>query len=423
MFAKELPEVAEAPNKTVAKSIVKRIKEDYKRKESLDEALEKAEEAQDKVIEESGENSEDQISMLESAKVIRSQISKQTGARLAEWSGPKVTPSPLEPQEIGQPPQKPMGSGKDVLLATYCPEHALYLAKTRPFWESRGFTVYEKTGGKDYAWLPRERATIIVVWNGSLPQHEGNLKYAREMCCEHLLIAEVGWFGASKEQGGATTLCFDRKGINAQSEIVGFRPPRISVEMSDALRDWLRAHVKLAPARKAFTLVPLQLENDTNILCGSPRFRLMQDLIDFVEKTVEGRLIFRKHPRDRTAQYTVRNRKSEVVEGGDLYTQIAEAKQVIGINSTVLIESLLFGKKVAAFGHGLFDGHNVILDCTEDADEVYRIKKQFGRDREHAERVADFLHELIFRRQIVFAHLDETMGRNRVVQEVLAQCG
>jgi len=65
MFAKEIPEVADAPNKTIAKNIVKRLKDEYQREEALNESLENAEEAQNKVIGESSENPEDQISLLE----------------------------------------------------------------------------------------------------------------------------------------------------------------------------------------------------------------------------------------------------------------------------------------------------------------------------------------------------------------------
>ena len=226
----------------------------------------------------------------------------------------------------------------------------------------------------------------------------------------------------SKETGSAQTLCLDRKGINARSEIVGFKPPRCGVDMEKRLKVWRKEHVKLEPRRKAYTLVPLQLENDTNILSGSPRFKKMQDMIDFVEEHIEGRLLFRQHPRDEKGKYTVSRKTSEITTEGDLYEQIAKSKAVIGINSTVLLESLLFAKKVAAFGHGLFDGHDVILDCTKDAEEVYRLKKKFGREKTHKDRVNDFLFELIFRRQVVFAHLEQSMLRNRVMQEVLAQC-
>ena len=65
MFAAQVPEVANAPNKTIAKSIVKRMKDEYIRKEALDESLRKAEETTNKLIEEGTEAGEDQISLLE----------------------------------------------------------------------------------------------------------------------------------------------------------------------------------------------------------------------------------------------------------------------------------------------------------------------------------------------------------------------
>ncbi|MCW4027940.1 MAG: ParB N-terminal domain-containing protein [Candidatus Bathyarchaeota archaeon] len=51
LFAREIPEVAEAPNKTVAKNIVRRIKSDVHREAALDEALEKANESRESLRE------------------------------------------------------------------------------------------------------------------------------------------------------------------------------------------------------------------------------------------------------------------------------------------------------------------------------------------------------------------------------------
>lgn len=103
---------------------------------------------------------------------------------------------------------------------------------------------------------------------------------------------------------------------------------------------------------EGYVFVPLQLANDSNVQCNS-RFRQgMQEFIDFIEQQYpEQRVIFKKHPKDPLNYQSIKGEFSLL----DSRTLILGATCVHGINSTVLFEAALAGKKVIAEGQCLLN--------------------------------------------------------------------
>ena len=142
---------------------------------------------------------------------------------------------------------------------------------------------------------------------------------------------------------------FDPRGTNGNSSL-----------FTDPL-DWLEDEdfARLAEAReqyrdgheiadKGYVLIPLQLEEDTQIRFWSP-FPTMEAFIAHCRRAFQGRkVIFRKHPKDKR-NYECLTQESN----GDLKKLICGASLVYGINSTVLLEAALIGKPVVTVGKSL----------------------------------------------------------------------
>ncbi len=205
---------------------------------------------------------------------------------------------------------------------------------------------------------------------------------------KHLIFCEVGFFPQNN------TVYFDSEGVHAKSS---FRhatiPPatpeqlnRLAIFREQFLKEnyirhrWASVRSQAEPGSETLTatsrpyiLVPLQLESDTAFnFCP---FDSNQEIISALESFFpQRRLIFKPHPLDNDAQYTVREGNSLLgVDNRDLAYLIKHAEYIVGCNSNVLLESLLAGKKCAAFGEGIFSGHQVVMECHDQPSRLAEI--------------------------------------------------
>jgi len=190
-------------------------------------------------------------------------------------------------------------------------------------------------------------ADLVILWNGE----EGCYKEAKRICEEKGIpyyIAEVGYF----PQRHFFTL--DPKGINASSSLMEDDLSWISEAHMKKLR---QTRLEYMGDRKRvegdYVFVPLQVPGDTNIKLHS-QFKDMQSFINHVEeKFANEHVIFKMHPRDNHKYKS----KFEIVNEGSSLDYVLGAKSVYGINSTVLLESALFGVPVEAVGEGFLKHH------------------------------------------------------------------
>jgi len=238
------------------------------------------------------------------------------------------------------------------------------------------------------------RPDMLFIWNGNLPDDE----MVRRVTQRHgvqCIWAELGWFPQKD------TVYFDPEGTNARSSIrhinLGEREvdPRL-----EAFRRSYGDGVYSFRREGGYIFAPLQIESDTNIKQYSP-FRTMDTFVGHLSYIFpDDKIVARPRPGRPTQLSSYPN--VVVNNADDLFLQIAGAKFVVGINSTVLLEALLLGKSVAAYGEGLFSGLGVCAEpClgasgTTIEDELAKID---------TERIDKFLSELVFRHQIRCADL------------------
>ena len=172
---------------------------------------------------------------------------------------------------------------------------------------------------------------------------------------QHLLSAdvevfncEVAWFPQSKY------IYVDRSGTNGNSSL--FYDDLSWLDEDDykklrAMRDLYRGGIE--PTDEGYIFVPLQLPYDTAITKWSP-LRWVGDIVRRAQITFPDKdIIFRKHPKDHKKYNDLGICDSLKKGEGDLKTLIMGSSLVWGMNSTVLLEAALMGKKVVTCGKSL----------------------------------------------------------------------
>lgn len=175
------------------------------------------------------------------------------------------------------------------------------------------------------------------------------------------IFSELGWF----PQKG--TIYFDTQGTN--SEISLAQPKKMTaVErlIFNTKRYFVSRHIYgcavrrqslLRPTKRIF--VPLQDESDTNITQSSP-FKRMDEMLAFLSsKYPTYEFEARVHPKSPlTAVNKYPNVKIQDPKV-NLYKSLAEFDLIVGINSTVLAESVFLGYPTICFGDGITKKYNL----------------------------------------------------------------
>jgi len=183
---------------------------------------------------------------------------------------------------------------------------------------------------------------IIFTWNGI---SEGDQKMIEIYGREKFIFAELGFFDHY------STCYFDACGTNFVSMNVVENLD--NVELDNTLFESIqKKYIKPRLHDKNYIFVPLQDEGDTQIQKLSP-FKTMYQLLDYVltiytNSNVD--ILYKPHP-----QFSPKIPKSErlIKVSGDVHSYIPYADKVIGINSTVLFETLLYHQRVITCGIGL----------------------------------------------------------------------
>ncbi|MDD2943137.1 MAG: hypothetical protein PHC51_09255 [bacterium] len=252
--------------------------------------------------------------------------------------------------------------------------------------------------------LDELKPDFILLWSGNFHYQRGTrAAVIASGLKERLLFAEVGWFSQREY------IYVDRCGVNAFSSMPGMSyPPLFSHQLVrlDQWRDRYRMQkLGVTPpsvvARRVF--LPLQIDTDTSIALSSP-FKTMAAFITFLEQWIppDYEVIVKLHPKATYAYVPVSSRANfRIVAGGSLEQWLASSEIVIGINSTVLLEAAVLGKRVVAFGAGLFSGSGAVLEANERSDAITLLHQPMALTARDS-----FLYHLIFERQISLEELD-----------------
>lgn len=261
--------------------------------------------------------------------------------------------------------------------------------------------------------LQKESPDHILVWNGlRAPEFCADIK-ARGI---GMIFCELGWF----PQGRAIFL--DMDGVAGKSSIRAFTLP--DEPPGRAFLDWKSGYMnglETSPCDTGeYVFVPLQLESDSNIRLFSP-FAKMRDFIADVASRLPGqRIVVRPHPLCPSPE-TVVLPGVEYRADGNLHQWLAHAKAVVGINSTVLIEAMLYERPIFSYGVGIASDTGIYSDpaTLSPATLDQPISADARRKRDN------FLQELVEHRQIL--HEDflnpDILRRNRVLSSILERHG
>ncbi|MDI4652857.1 MULTISPECIES: hypothetical protein [Pseudoalteromonas] len=192
---------------------------------------------------------------------------------------------------------------------------------------------------------------LIYIWNGQAEHQQDFVILAKNLGFKFNYL-ELGWFPQKNHY------YIDPIGVNANSSIANLKPYTLKKAEKDKLEQWVAEYTKPysnIDTKKKQILVPLQVDTDTNITNHSP-FSNMREFIEYLELAIPDTytVIIRPHPLAQYA-YSIKSQKPNFFFNTkvELYELIAQSEYIIGINSTVLLEGICFGKKVCALGEGI----------------------------------------------------------------------
>jgi capsular polysaccharide export protein len=233
---------------------------------------------------------------------------------------------------------------------------------------------------------------LLFCWRGL---HQKELPLI-EQCRKQgtaIYFSEMGWFPQ------VSTLYFDRKGINYGSTITDWKYEPLTKEQEQELNAHLANYhqciAKTTGIKKDdFVFVPFQVESDSQLWYYSPRFKKMQELVDYVSEYIPGRIIFKKHPKGTYGEIKIPSH-CELVETGTTHDYLTQCRYCVTINSTVGLEAMTYMKPVVTLGQSFYGGKGAYI-VNNDADMEAGIKWA-EQGRVSVGIVRAFLHYLFSR--------------------------
>lgn len=233
------------------------------------------------------------------------------------------------------------------------------------------------------------RPDIIFLWSGAT-QIDGQIIDAADRRGIECRFAELGWFPQSR------TIHFDTEGTNARSSIRRLDVDRLDID--PRLNDWLasRRHslAEPPPDVRNYIFVPLQDIRDANITLGSPYASMDAFVTALADRFPNETFVVRPHPNFSDVPLTA-HPNVHVRRDRSIHPWLQHADAVVGINSTALLEALVYAKPTHAVGTGLSTNLDVLFDAT--SVDTLEIRREISIER--MDRVHRLLSELVFVRQ------------------------
>ncbi|WP_448546863.1 capsular polysaccharide export protein, LipB/KpsS family [Thalassotalea fusca] len=281
-----------------------------------------------------------------------------------------------------------IASNKSVRYTCFMPSKKLYKKVTRLNLAEKLNNI-AKQRVKFYTQLFNEfEPELIYIWNGQAEHQQDFVVLAKNLGFRFNYL-ELGWFPQKNHY------YIDPCGVNARSSMAKSMYTALAPNKKRELHQWLEGY--RVPNRntteiKNTILVPLQVDSDSNISNHSP-FKTMREFVSYLENNIPMRyqVVLRPHPKaDYSYQFEIQKQNFSVDNTTPLVQLIAKSEFVVGINSTVLLESLVYNKKVVPLGHGILKKMSL---------KVSRgvISEWIARGQ-----VEGLLYELVFNKQMPF---------------------
>lgn len=225
---------------------------------------------------------------------------------------------------------------------------------------------YKVWNWSDFFFAPIESfsPTHIIVWNGYAEETVSAAYFLKRKY--RVSILEMGWLPQE-----VNAYCLPDAAAKCPiTPKETCTPSESDMELLTTTRDLYKPAPKSEWMPEKFILVPLQLEHDTVIKNFSPIFKKMSKLMAYVINSSSIPVVVKRHPKDPNQEVPP---GCVIAPEGVLIKDVAPyAETVIGINSTALIESLVYNDRVVCFGdnigmNAMFKGH---IDYIEKIDSI-----------------------------------------------------
>jgi hypothetical protein len=239
----------------------------------------------------------------------------------------------------------------------------------------------------DVLFIKQWQADVGITWNGN---SEGDRIFSEYIGEDYMIYGELGFFGHYDN-----TCYFDNCGVNTRHSLIGAK--LVPAEDDGAICGMLQQeYIKPRMFDKPFVFVPLQDETDTQIDQYSP-FKTMDSFLHHVFDVFrhsEQYILYKVHPKAPAPITLTHERVIEVKD--DVHHYLPYADFVFGLNSTVMMETLLYHNRIIPYGCGVTSRH-------------------FADDKERQAFVAE-----MYRRQMKWdSLLDVTAVENSYFYEIL----
>lgn len=200
----------------------------------------------------------------------------------------------------------------------------------------------------DFASIDHMSPDLLIIWNGYFDYHHAAVKILKTKY--RTSIIEMGWFPQRTNSYIAEDLAQSSKiaKILYEPEVAkSDKNQEMLIKIRSSYNTDLPEGVDL-PER--FFFIPMQLDHDTQIVYTSNIFKTMNSFIHWVKRNLKERIpvIIRNHPLEVNAERP--NIAHNFTEVSPSLPLAVRSSVVIGINSTMLSEVLLFHKRVHIAG-------------------------------------------------------------------------
>jgi hypothetical protein len=202
----------------------------------------------------------------------------------------------------------------------------------------------------DLNWIETINPDCGITWNGN---SDGDRLFVDAIGKDKMIYGELGFFGHYDKN-----CYFDRCGVNTRHSIIGTELVR-SPDDADICSELQSEYKKSRQWDRPFVFVPLQDEGDTQITQYSP-FKTMDEFLHHVYDIYRFHdldILYKVHPRANTTITLKAPRVFEVKK--DVHHYLPYADQVFGLNSTVMVEALLYHSRIVTYGCGISSRHFV----------------------------------------------------------------
>jgi hypothetical protein len=209
------------------------------------------------------------------------------------------------------------------------------------------------TNTVDVNYIKQFNPDLGITWNGA---SDGDRIFVNTVGKDKMMFGELGFFGHYDK-----TCYFDRCGVNTRFSMIGEEVSSLfAIKDCDEIVDGLIAEYKKpALINEPFIFVPLQDETDTQITQFCP-FKTMDEFMHYVydiHRFDDRLIVYKQHPMAPSKITLSDPRVVAVTE--NVHHYIPYADTVFGLNSTVMVETLMYHDRLVTYGAGIASRHFV----------------------------------------------------------------